>query len=34
MLQTVFIIIFIQQELYHGVRLVVRIPETEGKILQ
>ena len=33
MLQTVFVIIFVQ-ELYHGVRLVVRIPETEGKILQ
>ena len=34
MLHSVFVIIFIQQELYHGVRLVVRIPETEGKILQ
>ena len=34
MFQPVFVIIFIQQELYHGVRLVVRIPETEGKILQ
>ena len=34
MLQPVFIIIFVRQELYHGVRLVVRIPETEGKILQ
>ena len=33
MLKSVFIIIFVQ-ELYHGVRLVVRIPETEGKILQ
>ena len=34
MLHPVFVIIFIQQERYHGVRLVVRIPETEGKILQ
>ena len=34
MLQQVFVIIFVQQELYHGVRLVVRISETEGKILQ
>ena len=34
MLHPVFIITFVQQELYHGVRLVVRIPETEGKILQ
>ena len=34
MLQQVFVIIFVQQELYRGVRLVVRIPETEGKILQ
>ena len=25
---------FHTQQLYHGVRLVVRIPETEGKILQ
>ena len=25
MLQQVFVIIFVQQELYHGVRLVVRI---------
>ena len=33
MLHPVFIIIFVQQ-LNHGVRLVVRIPETEGKILQ
>ena len=37
MLHPVFVIIFVQQ-LYHGVRsgvrLVVRIPETEGKILQ
>ena len=33
MLHSVFIIIFVQQ-LYHGVRLVVTIPETEGKILQ
>ena len=33
MLQPVFIIIFVQ-ELYHGVRQVVRILETEGKILQ
>ena len=34
MLHTVFVIIFVQRKLYHGVRLVVRIPETEGKILQ
>ena len=35
MLQQVFVIIFIQHtNFYHGVRLVVRIPETEGKILQ
>ena len=33
MLHPVFVIIFVQ-ELYHDVRLVVRIPETEGKILQ
>ena len=25
---------FCKYKLYHGVRLVVRIPETEGKILQ
>ena len=35
MLHTVFVIISeVVQQLYHGVRLVVRIPETEGKILQ
>ena len=34
MLHPVFIIIFVQREHYHGVRLVVKIPETEGKILQ
>ena len=33
MLHTEFVIIFVQEP-YHGVRLVVRIPETERKILQ
>ena len=33
MLQTVFPPSFSYKKLYHGVRLVVRIPETEGKII-
>ena len=34
MLHTVFIIIFVQHKLYHGVRLVVRIPETDLTVIE